>query len=274
MIYNSISGTELACSHLSFGTSRLHHLFRTNERFRLLCTAYDLGITHFDTAASYAEGVCEIELGKLPNSIKSSTTVATKVGFPSSRLVMSNPSLLYPYMSVKRIASRFGISSNWSSPCFDSDFIKKSFLQSQRSLDRDVIDILFLHEPSIRHASVIENIATWLSKLQEQGSVRYLGLSGDVRSCAELSDLYPGLFNILQVEDNVEGRATSFLKSNGINPQFTFGYFRNSQSKKNNVDDIVLSSITANHHGSILFSTSKISHLEDVVRSYNLHTNS
>src|SRR2546429_8200098 len=59
-----LAGTTLSVSRLGLGTASLHHLLWSSERMQLLKTALDCGISHFDTARMYGEGLAERELGR------------------------------------------------------------------------------------------------------------------------------------------------------------------------------------------------------------------
>ena len=66
-------------SRLGFGTSRLFNVASPQLRQRLLASAYDHGMTHFDTAPLCGFGVAEREL-KSVLARRPDATVATKVG--------------------------------------------------------------------------------------------------------------------------------------------------------------------------------------------------
>jgi aryl-alcohol dehydrogenase-like predicted oxidoreductase len=59
-----IPRTSLKSSRLVFGTLSLHRLAAANARSRLLSIAYDKGITHFDTARMFGDGIAERALGR------------------------------------------------------------------------------------------------------------------------------------------------------------------------------------------------------------------
>ena len=60
----AIPNTRLQTSRIGFGTASLHHLYRSRARSALLTAALDSGISHFDTAPMYGEGMAERELGR------------------------------------------------------------------------------------------------------------------------------------------------------------------------------------------------------------------
>src|SRR4051812_32660132 len=86
----------LTTSRLGFGTSRLHYLGLAEQQV-LLATAAELGITHFDTAPSYGDGLAERALGRFVRHERDRFLVATKYGLPSNRLIEALPALGRPF---------------------------------------------------------------------------------------------------------------------------------------------------------------------------------
>ena len=82
----------LAVSRLGFGTAGLGRSLSRGERLRLLETAFDSGITYFDTAPLYGAGAAEEALGAFLRGAPDGVTVATKAGIlpaPVAALVLS-----------------------------------------------------------------------------------------------------------------------------------------------------------------------------------------
>jgi aryl-alcohol dehydrogenase-like predicted oxidoreductase len=114
--------------------------------------AIDLGIDFFDTADMYALGQNEELLGRSLKGKRGAVIVATKFGFvrdpddPSKRDVCGRP-----------------------------DYVRKACEASLRHLDMDHIDLYYAHrvDPNVP----IEETVGAMSRLVEEGKVRYLGLS-------------------------------------------------------------------------------------------------
>ena len=64
MTQTLLQGTSLLTSRLGMGTAALHHLSTERARQSLLAAALYAGITHFDTAPMYGEGLAERSLGQ------------------------------------------------------------------------------------------------------------------------------------------------------------------------------------------------------------------
>ena len=82
-----LKNTDLEVSKIGFGTGSLHHLFFSLSRREILSAALDGGITHFDTARLYGNGIAEKELSSLlGKNGRHNITIATKVGFELNSL--------------------------------------------------------------------------------------------------------------------------------------------------------------------------------------------
>lgn len=126
------------------------------EQDRAIGRAIDQGITYFDTAAAYGEGVSETNLGRALKALNAKVTVATKVRIRGEQRGDIGGAIV---ASVEASLARLG---------------------------RDSVDILHLHEPITRDgapptftADVILNEAVpVLQRLRDQGKFRFYGITG------------------------------------------------------------------------------------------------
>jgi len=116
--------------------------------------ALDLGITLFDTAASYGDGRSERALGAALGARRKDVVIATKWGGAPA-----------PVPGVTPPPSRGG----------SRDHIMKAVERSLRNLGTDYIDLYQYHRPD--GATPIEETLRALDDLVHQGKVRYLGVS-------------------------------------------------------------------------------------------------
>ena len=117
MQQRTLGRTGLQVSQLGFGSlfaSKLGPGFEESKR--AVHQALDLGINFFDTAPAYANS--EEVLGKILADIKAPIVLATKLGSRPQPFDPRNPKQL-----------------------------KASVEESLRLLHREVIDVLFIHEP-------------------------------------------------------------------------------------------------------------------------------
>lgn len=167
-----LPGTDLSISRLSFGTASLHYLLTTAKRQSLLAAAIDYDFRHFDTAPSYGFGISEWELGKFLRTCPTKVTVASKVGlYPPTGRTQSTISVwlrkglgkLLPVLSAELM--------DWSLARAE-----KSLTQTLRTLGRDCLDILFLHEPlQLSKLSASQAVNPPVRSVDAVGSQAYAG---------------------------------------------------------------------------------------------------
>ena len=147
MHYRELGSTGLKVSEISMGCNRLGQPSMPDEHWvKVALRAVDLGVNLFDTAARYAGGRSEVILGKAVGN-RDDVYIATKV-------------------------SRMGTGTR----DFGSEYIYASVETSLRSLQRDCIDILQLHSPSLDDLKRFD-WAEAMTKLKEQGKIRFAGVS-------------------------------------------------------------------------------------------------
>ncbi|MDQ0691240.1 aldo/keto reductase [Arthrobacter sp. W4I7] len=108
--------------------------------------AYDLGVTHFDTAELYGWGENEKIVGAAVKSFRDDVVIATKFGWTRD----------------------FGYDSR-------PDNIREVTENSLRYLATDHIDVLYQHRPDPNVP--IEDVAGTVKELIDAGKVKYFGLS-------------------------------------------------------------------------------------------------
>ena len=158
MSYRALGRTGLRVSRVGLGTggpSRAGkaHGGSDSKVERLVRTAVDLGVNVIDTARAYGT---ERALGKALKSVTEEVYIATKVR-------------CYEGPDTFDAEQR---------PIVDPGHVVTSVEESLRDLQRDVIDVLQLHAvtaPGL--ASVIEHLVPAVTRLQEEGKVRFLGVT-------------------------------------------------------------------------------------------------
>lgn len=156
MRMRTLGKTGLTVSELGFGslfTSTLGPGF--DESRAAVRRAVELGVNYFDTAPAYANS--EDVLGKILAEIKAPLVLSTKLG--------GRPQPFDPR---------------------DKKQLTRSVEESLRLLHREVIDILFVHEPDrpLQYAwwtdpeAVIGPVLEVLDDLKRRGVIRFTGLGG------------------------------------------------------------------------------------------------
>jgi len=149
-----IGGLEV--SPLGFGCMNLAGIYlppaEMKEAIHVLQSAYEQGVTFFDTAQTYGPLLSEEQVGNALKSVRNNVIIASKFGYeidPVSRQVR-------------------GLNSH-------PDYIRKATEGSLRRLQTDRIDLYYQHriDPNIP----IEDVAGAVQDLIKEGKVRYFGLS-------------------------------------------------------------------------------------------------
>ncbi|MEN2412432.1 aldo/keto reductase [Flavobacterium mesophilum] len=141
-----VSALGLGCMGMSFGYGPAHD---KNEMISLLRSAYEKGITFFDTAECYGPHLNEELLGEALAPFRDKVVIATKFGFLEGD-------------------SKKGLDSR-------PEWIRQSIEGSLKRLKTDVIDLYYQHrvDPNVP----IEDVAGTIKDLIQEGKVKHFGLS-------------------------------------------------------------------------------------------------
>lgn len=141
-----VSELGLGCMGLTFGYGPAKS---EADAVALIQRAYDLGITFFDTAEAYSQGLNEQILGKAVQSFRDEIVLATKFGFPD------------------------GDASKGVDSC--PQRIRQVVENSLKYLQTDVIDLLYQHrvDPNVP----MEDVAGTVKDLIAEGKVKHFGMS-------------------------------------------------------------------------------------------------
>ncbi len=262
MVRTTLPGSDLSLSRVGFGTASLHHLWQSERRQSLLAAALDAGITHFDTAPLYGEGLAETELGRFVRQRRSQLTIASKFGLPARRWQGRSLALLYGAKVAGQLWRRLGGPA--AAPRrreLSPAAVERSLEQSLRRLGTDHLDLFLLHEPDANEIPVALQLAELLQRLRTAGKVRAVGLAGQAAACAALAQACPGCFDVLQVEDSLAGHEADAVTAIGRPLQITFGYLRQAAPQAADADAVWRGALARNPHGTVLVSTRSIPRL-------------
>jgi|LauGreDrversion4_2_1035121.scaffolds.fasta_scaffold174324_2 aryl-alcohol dehydrogenase-like predicted oxidoreductase len=239
-----IDRTDLEVPRLVFGTGSLHRLFQRSRRLGLLSAALDAGITHFDTAPYYGEGLAELDLGAAGRDFVSRTTLTTKFGlYPKASPVRSSLRLW-----ARRLVGRTLCRELSSTADYTLGAARASLEQSLRRTKRERIDVLLLHEPAIEDVPE-QALLAWLSHCRTTGMIGAWGLAGVAERLRPFLASGSALAQVLQTRDTVIGKQANFLSDFDRPMQFTYGYFAAGAS--------FIQAFDRNPTGAIVFSTSR-----------------
>ncbi len=195
-------------TRLGFGTAALMSRVNHAASLRLLETALEAGITHFDTARSYGFGEAELVLGNLLAGRRDRVTVTTKVGIvPPARTAalaaakaMARGVLgLFPgmRMQIRRRAGEFVQSEQ-----FDAHTLRSSLEASLRTMRTEYVDYLLLHEPSCEVLETEEPLS-FLERVRQEGKVRAFGIATTPEVAAHALQYASQYTDVLQVPHSV-----------------------------------------------------------------------
>ena len=167
---------------VGFGTSALMSRVNRRDSLRLIGTALDSGIAHFDTARSYGFGEAEVVLGEGLKGRRDQVTITTKVGILPPRRSASLAAAkwlargLLSVLPSTRAALRQRAGSLVQSGRFDTQAMTESLHTSLRALKTEYVDYLLLHEPD---ATVLATNAPlhFLQQMKAEGKVHRFGIA-------------------------------------------------------------------------------------------------
>jgi aryl-alcohol dehydrogenase-like predicted oxidoreductase len=138
-----VSALGMGSMNLSFGTGKAADM---NDGIKVIRSAFEKGITFFDTAEAYGPYTNEELVGAALKPLRKEVIIATKFGMISDTGVNSQPA-----------------------------HIRKVVEASLKRLQTDYIDLLYQHrvDPNVP----IEDVAGTIKDLIAEGKVKYFGLS-------------------------------------------------------------------------------------------------
>jgi aryl-alcohol dehydrogenase-like predicted oxidoreductase len=146
---------QLQLSTLGLGCMGMSECYgkpNDEDSIKAILRAFELGVTHFDTADCYGFGHNERLLGKAIKSFRDQVMIASKCGL------------------VRDPANGAFLDVNGT-----PDYIKKCCDDSLKRLDIDYLDIFYLHRVDLN--TPIEVSMTALAELVAVGKIRHIGLS-------------------------------------------------------------------------------------------------
>ena len=188
----ALADTGRTTTRLGFGCSGLMGGITERESLRLLDTAYDAGIRHFDVAPSYGHGAAERCLGRFLRGKHAEVTITTKYGILPPRhegalnlarkfirpVVRQLPSVR---RRVAQAATGLKVRAN-----FSVKEAKASLDHSLQELGLERIDVWLLHEATVD--DLADNVL--LEFLQEQVQRRRIGTFGVGSETKRILDIW------------------------------------------------------------------------------------
>ena len=174
MQYRNFGTTDLKASVVGFGvwtvSTRMWGVTDEAVRLRLLRRAFELGVTFYDTADVYGDGLGETILVEALGAHRSEMTIATKFGYDW-------------YTAPGEQPGQKERPHDWSPA-----YLKRACEESLKRLDTDYIDLYQLHNPRVE-ALALDDLFAALEELKAEGKIRHygaaLGPAIDIRQAEE-----------------------------------------------------------------------------------------
>ena len=190
-----LGSTGFAISALSLGCGTVGGLMirgEARDRERAVAMALEAGVTYFDNAASYGDGVSETHLGAVWKVLRPDARVGTKFG----------------------LDTKFGLGGMAEGDVAGE--IERSLDASLARLQMDAVDLFQLHNPlvvpgpngaprrraALTAAFVNAHVVPVLQRLKQRGKVRWIGFTGVGETAAILEVIEAGGFDTVQVVCN------------------------------------------------------------------------
>ena len=184
MQYRELGSTGLRVSVVGLGCAQLGSVSQTAgvaAGLRLLEQAIDEGITFFDTADIYGQGLSEKLLGRAVRSKREQVVIATKAGYcisPMGVLARHLKPVLRRILRVRPSLTRSiqKVRAAQSQQDFSQEHLARAVEASLKRLRVDAIDLFQLHSPP---AQVLERgeVFAVLDHLKQQGKIRHYGVA-------------------------------------------------------------------------------------------------
>jgi aryl-alcohol dehydrogenase-like predicted oxidoreductase len=201
---------ENKISRLGFGLSSIAGSGNFAHQERLVKTAIDSGITHFDGAPYYGSGDAEKILGDILATCTEKVTITTKFGLiplsggAGGSFLRSALRPVFRKMSyLKKIASSVLNKAHQPKPMvFEKGDLIKSIEISIAKLRRSP-DIFLLHDVEISLAQN-PNLIEELEQVKQDGRAKITGISGTADDLYQMSAWRPDLYRVVQLENSLK----------------------------------------------------------------------
>lgn len=248
-----LARSGLRISRLALGTAQLHHTASLPARVRLLEEAFDLGITHFDTAPLYGDGSTEEALGLAAKGKRDTITLGTKFGLLPTRWLGSMGPIGLPLHLARALLARRGLIT-WPERNFSVETMTASLTESLKALQTDYIDIFFLHEPRLNDLDTNEELLQRLVAEKTAGRIRHIGLAGG--EFERILSRYGELFDVIQADEGT-------WEDRPFVPDLTYSSI--SSRRDLSATEAIRQALARRPTGAVLFGTHRIDHLRESI---------
>lgn len=218
-----LPGTDITTTAIGFGCSNLLGNKTREEGIRLLHSAYDAGVRHFDVARYYGFGGAESLVGEFARDKRDRITITTKFGIqppipdPSSitgtlqKQIIQTARYLVRLSPFVRDLARRNMSRVVKGGQFDVGTAKASLETSLRELGMDYIDIYLLHECSPEDCT--PGLLAFLEQACREGKIRSFGIGTSIEATEAICAHHPEYATVIQFQSDVMNRNVDKAKT-------------------------------------------------------------
>jgi len=270
-----------AMHEIGFGTVPLTLQPSQGRALRLLHTAFDEGIRHFDTAPLYGDGYAEKILGRFIHGRREELIITTKCGLGSLRQLSIPPSIALPLHALRKsLRGKQQPSPATHTPpapltprTITKEYVERSLAASLHNLRTDYIDFYLLHEAL--PAFLAPEALSFLMERQHRGIIRKLGIAAAYVNLLPLnSGDIPG-WDLLQYENGLQYPTDDLSDRFRDKTHFyhsTLKLLRHLPTEKYSAAEWagILLNLAAkkNSSGKVLFSTSRVGTIRENMAAY------
>jgi D-threo-aldose 1-dehydrogenase len=199
---------DIITSSLGFGCTQLTDSTSRNAAIQTLHTAFEAGITHFDTARLYGFGESEAILGQFVKDKRDKITITTKIGLDpvavptgSMFLLKLAKSVVNSLPAVKKLIVK-KTDGFVNVPTLTPEKAAQHIDEALQKLKTDYIDILLLHEFDVATANQPALVDFFQSKIKE-GKIRHVGLGTAFKTIKNQASALNATYDVVQIEHNL-----------------------------------------------------------------------
>lgn len=203
-----VAGIQKNIPVVGFGCSSLTSVGR-KEALRLLETAFEAGVRHFDVARYYGYGEAEGILGEFLKTRRGQVTVTTKFGIDPPRRTSALRLVLRAGRQILRLvpAARKAVQQRASAVlvkgnAFSVTDARRNLETSLRELGTECIDFYLLHDYVPGNASP-DDLVAFLRQAASAGKIRRFGVGTSFENVMQALRGEPELCEVVQFQNSV-----------------------------------------------------------------------
>jgi D-threo-aldose 1-dehydrogenase len=210
-------GIRIKIPVVGFGCSSLTSV-ALKKALRLLDSAFDVGVRHFDVARYYGYGETESILGAFIKSRRAQVTVTTKFGIDPPRrtnvlrIALGAGRRILRFVPSARNMVQKHIPLVVKGSAFSVADAQSNLETSLRELSTDYIDFYLLHD-YVAGVHPSDELVAFLQQAVKAGKIRYFGLGTSVDSVMRALNCEPDLCGVVQFQNSVLTRNLDKLPS-------------------------------------------------------------